>query len=158
LQDAGTRRQVALFPAGSMPVDDVDAIGVRLSKLSLRRPGQWGACWLALQLWQQLELDSSWRVRPSVFVGLEVGAGQVVQQHGLEQAFVNKTWANVRDGVQVKRLATDEDVYMLAQGDARIDRERGMRPKLRIPLIADTHSKLIADSVPRDRGHPGWGA
>jgi hypothetical protein len=29
---------------------------------------------------------------------------------------------------------------------------------MRIPLIADTHSKLIADSVPRDRGHPGWGA
>jgi len=28
LQDAGARRQVALFPAGSMPVDDVDAIGV----------------------------------------------------------------------------------------------------------------------------------
>jgi len=26
---------------------------------------------------------------------------------------------------------------------------------VRIPLIADTHSKLIADSVPGDRGHPG---
>lgn len=63
VQDAGTRRQVALFPAGSMPVDDVDAIGVRLSELSLRRPRQWGACWLALQLWQQLELDSFWRPR-----------------------------------------------------------------------------------------------
>jgi transposase len=63
LQDAGTRRQVALFPAGSMPADDADAIGVRLSELSLRRPRQWGACWLALQLWQQLELDSFWRPR-----------------------------------------------------------------------------------------------
>ena len=63
LQDAGTRRQVALFPAGRVPVDDVDAIGVRLSELSLRRPRQWGACWLALQLWQQLELDSFWRPR-----------------------------------------------------------------------------------------------
>jgi len=29
---------------------------------------------------------------------------------------------------------------------------------VRIPLIADTHSRLIADSVPGDRGHPGWGA
>ena len=47
-QEAGTRRQVALFPAGSMPADDVDAIGVRVSELSLRRPRQWGACWLAL--------------------------------------------------------------------------------------------------------------
>ena len=44
-------------------MDDVDAIGVRLSELSLRRPRQWGACWLALQLWQQLELDSFWRPR-----------------------------------------------------------------------------------------------
>jgi transposase len=67
VQERGQRRQVALFPAGSMPADDVDAIGVRLSELSLRHPRQWGACWLALDLWQQLELDSFWRprLRPS---------------------------------------------------------------------------------------------
>jgi hypothetical protein len=29
---------------------------------------------------------------------------------------------------------------------------------VRIPLIADTHSRPIADSVPGDRGHPEWGA
>jgi transposase len=65
--DEGQRRQVALFPAGSMPCDDVDAIGVCLSELRLERPRQWGACWLALQLWQELELDSFWRsrLRPS---------------------------------------------------------------------------------------------
>jgi hypothetical protein len=67
VHERGARRQVALFPAGSMPADDVDAIGVRLSELSLRRARQWGACWLALDLWQQLELDSFWRprLRPS---------------------------------------------------------------------------------------------
>jgi transposase len=67
VHERGQRRQVALFPAGSMPADDVDAIGVCLSELSLRRPRQWGACWLALDLWQQLELDSFWRprLRPS---------------------------------------------------------------------------------------------
>ena len=315
LQDAGTRRQVALFPAGSMPVDDVDAIGVRLSELSLRRPRQWGACWLALQLWQQLELDSFWRPRfaraqgntpwlkvlktlvayrlidpgsewrlhrqwfdasamadlldsdfalaekntlyrcldrivehkdelfkflvrrwgelfdakfdvllydltstyfetdedrgpddlrqfgysrdkrgdcrqvvialivtPEGFpLSYEVMGGgtadcttlsgfleRIEQRYGranriwvmdrgiptedslakmrtmgasylvgapkgrltkLEQAFLDKPWAKVRDGVQVKRLATDEDVYVLAQSDARIDKERGMRRK-----------------------------
>lgn len=50
-----------------MPCDDVDAIGVRLSELRLVRARQWGACWLALQLWQQLELDVFWgpRLRPS---------------------------------------------------------------------------------------------
>ena len=47
----------------------------------------------------------------------------------LEQAFLNKPWAKVRDGVQVKRLATEEDVYVLAQSDSRIDKERGMRRK-----------------------------
>ena len=45
----------------------------------------------------------------------------------LEQAFLNQPWAKVREGVQVKRLATDEDVYVLAQSDARIGKERGMR-------------------------------
>jgi transposase len=67
VHDEGTRRQVALFPAGSMPADDIDAIGVCLSKLRLERSRQWGACWLALDLWQQLELDTFWRrrLRPS---------------------------------------------------------------------------------------------
>jgi transposase len=66
-EEGGRRRQVALFPAGSMPCDDVDAIGVRLGELRLVRPRQWGACWLALQMWQQLELDAFWRprLRPS---------------------------------------------------------------------------------------------
>src|SRR5450631_2769168 len=63
VQDEGRRRQVALFPAGSMPADDVDAIGVHLSELRVERPRQWGACWLALELWRQLDLDSFWRPR-----------------------------------------------------------------------------------------------
>jgi transposase len=63
VQDGGTRRQVALFPARSMPVDDVDAIGVRLSELRLERPRQWGACWLAMELWRELDLEQFWRPR-----------------------------------------------------------------------------------------------
>ena len=67
LNDEGTRRQVALFAAGSMPADDVDALGVRLSELRLAHPRQWGACWLSMELWQQLDLDRFWgpRLRPS---------------------------------------------------------------------------------------------
>jgi transposase len=336
LQDAGTRRQVALFPAGSMPVDDVDAIGVRLSELSLRRPRQWGACWLALQLWQQLELDSFWRPRlaraqgntpwlkvlktlvayrlidpgsewrlhrqwfdasamadlldsdfelaekntlyrcldrlvehkddlfkflvrrwgelfgakfdvllydltstyfetdedrgpddlrqfgysrdkrgdcrqvvialivtPEGFpLSYEVMGGgtadsttlsgfldRIEQRYGrasriwvmdrgvptedslakmrsigasylvgtpkgrltkLEQGFLNKPWAKVRDGVQVKRLATDEDVYVLAQSDARIDKERGMRRK-RLRRYIERLKALQGQSLTRDQ-------
>ena len=336
LQDAGTRRQVALFPAGSMPVDDVDAIGVRLSELSLRRPRQWGACWLALQLWQQLELDSFWRPRlaraqgntpwlkvlktlvayrlidpgsewrlhrqwfdasamadlldsdfalaekntlyrcldrlvehkddlfkflvrrwgelfgakfdvllydltstyfetdedrgsddlrqfgysrdkrgdcrqvvialivtPEGFpLSYEVMGGgtadsttlsdfldRIEKRYGranriwvmdrgiptedslakmrrigasylvgtpkgrltkLEQDFLSQPWAQVRDGVQVKRLATDEDVYVLAQSDARIDKERGMRRK-RLRRYIDRLKALQTQTLTRDQ-------
>ena len=67
VQDEGTRRQVALFPAHSMPADDADAIGIRLNELSLERPRQWGACWLSCVLWNQLGLDEFWgqRLAPS---------------------------------------------------------------------------------------------
>lgn len=67
VHDAGKLRQVSLFPAGSMPADDVDAIGIRLDELSLKRPRQWGACWLSCELWQQLGLDGFWasRLTPS---------------------------------------------------------------------------------------------
>lgn len=336
LQDAGTRRQVALFPAGSMPVDDVDAIGVRLNELSLRRPRQWGACWLALQLWQQLELDSFWHpkfaraqgntpwlkvlktlvayrlidpgsewrlhrqwfdasamadlldsdfalaekntlyrcldrlvehkddlfkflvrrwgelfgakfdvllydltssyfetdedrgpddlrqfgysrdkrgdcrqvvialiVTPEGFpLSYEVMGGgtadsttlsgfldRIEHRYGranriwvmdrgiptedslakmrsigasylvgtpkgrltkLEQAFLNKPWAKVREGVQVKRLVSEEDVYVLAQSDARIDKERGMRRK-RLRRYIERLKALQAQSLRRDQ-------
>lgn len=336
VQDEGTRRQVALFPAGSMPADDVDAIGVRLSELSLRRPRQWGACWMALELWQQLELDSFWRsrLRPSregtpwlkvlktlvtyrlidpgsewrlhrewfdasamadlldsdfalaekntlyrcldrlvehkddlfkflkrrwgelfgarfdvllydltstyfetdvergpddlrqfgysrdkrgdcrqVVIALivtpegfplsyEVMSGntadsttlsdfldRIERRYGhanriwvmdrgipteeslakmrsigasylvgtpkgrlskLEQSFLGQPWAKVRDGVQVKRLATDEDVYVLAQSDARIDKERGMRRK-RLRRYVDRLQAIQAQILTRDQ-------
>lgn len=336
LQDAGTRRQVALFPAGSMPVDKVDAIGVRLNELSLRRPRQWGACWLALQLWQELELDSFWRPRlaraqgntpwlkvlktlvayrlidpgsewrlhrqwfdasamadlldsdfalaekntlyrcldrlvehkddlfkflvrrwgelfgakfdvllydltstyfetdeergpddlrqfgysrdkrgdcrqvvialivtPEGFpLSYEVMGGgtadsttlcgfldRIEKRYGranriwvmdrgiptedslakmrtlgasylvgtpkgrltkLEQAFLNQPWARVREGVQVKRLATDEDVYVLAQSEARIDKERGMRRK-RLRRYLDRLKTLQGQNLTRDQ-------
>lgn len=36
-----------------------------LSEPRLERPRQWGACWLAPELWRQLDLDSFWRPRLS---------------------------------------------------------------------------------------------
>ena len=51
-------RTVALFPEDRIgPVADADIVRLRLNELSLHRPRQWGACWLARQLWEQLELD-----------------------------------------------------------------------------------------------------
>ena len=57
-------RTVALFPEDRIdPVDDADIVRIRLSQLSLHRPRQWGACWLAMELWEQLSLDSFWAER-----------------------------------------------------------------------------------------------
>jgi transposase len=61
--DEGSRRQVALFPVGSMPGDDAQVVGIRLNELQLVHPRQWGACWLSTILWQQLRLDQFWDTR-----------------------------------------------------------------------------------------------
>jgi transposase len=61
-------RTVALFPEERIgPAADGDIVRIRLSQLSLHRPRQWGACWLAGQLWEQLGLDRFWadRLPPS---------------------------------------------------------------------------------------------
>ena len=48
-------RQVALFPEDrEAPALDCAVVQVRLSGLRLKRPRQWGACWLAMALWDQL--------------------------------------------------------------------------------------------------------
>ena len=63
-QDA---RQIALFPEDrAAPTLDCDVVQVRLSGLRLRRPRQWGACWLACHMWEQLRLDDFWSPRLAV--------------------------------------------------------------------------------------------
>lgn len=61
----GQSRQMALFPWDrQIPVHAVDiGIGVRLKDFSLHRPRQWGACWLACELYKQLGLDGFWSER-----------------------------------------------------------------------------------------------
>ena len=57
--DADTLRQIALFPHDRpAPTDDDRVVRIRLDELSLQRPRQWGGCWLALELYRQLGLDS----------------------------------------------------------------------------------------------------
>jgi transposase len=58
--------QLALFPLQrSIPAQLTDAVQVRLAEFSLHRPRQWGACWVACRLWQQLQLDAFWSQRLS---------------------------------------------------------------------------------------------
>ena len=64
-EDEARHRQLALFPADRAIPDHAKAYGVqvRLDRLTLHRPRQWGACWLACVLYEQLELDRFWAGR-----------------------------------------------------------------------------------------------
>jgi Transposase DDE domain len=67
-ETAGKMRTLALFPEDRAVVErEVDSVQVCLSAMRLCRPRQWGACWLAGQLWRELELDRFWteRLTPS---------------------------------------------------------------------------------------------
>jgi transposase len=65
--DEGTQQptQLALFPAERALPDHARTYGVqvRLAAMQLHRPRQWGACWLACQLYEQLGLDEFWAAR-----------------------------------------------------------------------------------------------
>ena len=64
--EEGTARPatVALFPEDRIgPVDDESIVRVRLEAMALRRPRQWGACWLSCQLYEKLGLDGFWAQR-----------------------------------------------------------------------------------------------
>jgi hypothetical protein len=58
-------RTLSLFPEdrceGLLP--DSSIVLLKLSEVRLRRPRQWGACWLALELWRALGLDRFWAAR-----------------------------------------------------------------------------------------------
>jgi len=55
---------MALFPEDRpVEIDDDDVVQIRLKDLELHRPRQWGACWLACHLYEQLGLDEFWAKR-----------------------------------------------------------------------------------------------
>ena len=57
-------RPIALFPEDRRPALPDDAVvQIRLKDLTVRRPRQWGACWLACHLWAELGLDTFWAAR-----------------------------------------------------------------------------------------------
>src|SRR5579863_6739878 len=72
-EDAGRPRTLALFaedrataitPDGTPDgTPDSSTVQLRLSEMRLSRPRQWGACWLAGQLWEELQLDQFWSER-----------------------------------------------------------------------------------------------
>jgi len=57
-QDGVATAQMALFPEDrAVEINDEQVVKIRLKEVELRRPRQWGACWLACKLYEQLGLD-----------------------------------------------------------------------------------------------------
>ena len=67
----------------------------------------------------------------------------------LEQSFVGLPWREVRESVEVKLLAQDGELYILAQSRARILKERGMRQRRLRKLWRRLH-ELRGQSLSRD--------
>jgi Transposase DDE domain len=64
-EQASTTQTLSLFPEDRIDEGELDAsvVRLRLAQLRLCRPRVWGSCWLALKLWEQLELDQFWLER-----------------------------------------------------------------------------------------------
>src|SRR5712664_2982918 len=57
-------RTVALFPEDrGVEIDGAHIVRVKLGELQLRHPRQWGACWLACHLYEELGLNEFWAER-----------------------------------------------------------------------------------------------
>lgn len=64
-EEAGERRTLSLFPEDRCEglVANASVVRLKLSQMRLERPRQWGACWLAVTLWRELQLDRFWSDR-----------------------------------------------------------------------------------------------
>jgi len=62
---ASQPRTLSLFPEDRCEalLPDTSIVRLKLSQVRLCRPRQWGACWLALRLWRELQLDQFWAER-----------------------------------------------------------------------------------------------
>lgn len=59
--DSGQTETRSLFPADrTPPPSDTPALSLHLDRYQLSHPRQYGACWLACELWRQLGLDQFW--------------------------------------------------------------------------------------------------
>lgn len=91
VEQQGQRRQYRLFTdrEGAAPAEASDVCEVILSSLSVRRPRQFGACWLGSRLWQELRLD-------------EFFGAALQDRHGTVE------WAKVIELLAVNRLCDPE--------------------------------------------------
>ncbi len=65
-ESRGRYSRLSLFPEDrEIPVEAAGSIQVKLREMELRRPRAFGNCWLACELWQQLQLEEFWNQKLS---------------------------------------------------------------------------------------------
>ncbi len=81
-EGAAAARTMALFPEDRpVEVGDRSVVRIRLKEVELRRPRQWGGCWLACQLYEQLGLDKFWAERlPPNLIDRGIPTEEVLQE------------------------------------------------------------------------------
>jgi transposase len=63
-ETSGSYQQISLFPDDRIPPPEIaHPVRIRLNQMTLHRPRQWGGCWLAMELWDRLDLDRFWSGR-----------------------------------------------------------------------------------------------
>jgi hypothetical protein len=68
----------------------------------------------------------------------------------LEKHFLEQPWTAVREGLRVKRLGLEPDVYVLAQSAGRVHKERAMRRK-RLGRYVQRLKALHSQQLSRDQ-------
>src|SRR5215211_728742 len=56
-------RTAEFFPTAALAADEKSRVRLDLSQMQLRRPRQWGACWLFCQIYEELGLPRFWAER-----------------------------------------------------------------------------------------------
>ena len=68
----------------------------------------------------------------------------------LEESFLIKPWQQVRSEVKVKLLSDNDELYVLARSDGRVNKERSMRKKRLKKLWRRLHELQAREKITRD--------
>lgn len=118
----GRKEQLAIFPEDRTPpsLPGHQVVQIRLNEMRLLHPRQWGACWLANEMWSLLHLDNFWSSRlPSSRKGtdwLGIYKTQVIYallDHGSEWRLHRDWYGNtaLRDILGTGEVLSDDVLY-----------------------------------------------
>src|SRR5215472_15675770 len=131
--DDQRNRQLALFPADRSVPEHARGYGVQGDSITLRpflrkieeQYGKAERIWVMDRGIPTEEVLAEMRqADPPIYYLVGTPKGRLTK---LEKALLKLPWQAVREGVNVKLLPKDAELYVLAKSDARILKERGIR-------------------------------